>query len=123
MINGIEALAASCSRVLCENTRAATTSTQRERLRATSGTDSRLPIPISCAARYTAAPPSWIIATSKVTRVRSDGFSKMSAIVRPGSGVERSRALVRALSSDMSAKRRGRSSRARSRIERKCFTS
>ena len=88
-MTGTVAWAASCSSVRCENTRAATTSTHRERLRPTSGTDSRLPIPISWAARYTAAPPSCTIATSKVTRVRSEGFSKIRAMVRRGSGVRR----------------------------------
>ena len=33
------------------------------------------------------APPSWAIAASKLTRVRSDGFSKTRPSVRPASGV------------------------------------
>jgi hypothetical protein len=59
------------------------------------------------------------MATSKVTRVRSEGFSKINAIVRPGSGVTRSRAFCLALSSAVRAKSRGTSSRVRSRIDRK----
>src|SRR3990172_5149693 len=55
-------------------------STQRLKFRAMSGTDSRTPRPISWAVRYTAAPPSWTMPTSKVTRVRSEGFSKIRAI-------------------------------------------
>src|SRR5574341_35941 len=58
-------------------------STHRERLRATSGTLSRTPSWMSAGARFTAPPPSWRIPTSKVTRVRSDGFSKIMASVLP----------------------------------------
>ena len=54
-MTGTDEFAASCSRVRCENTRAATTSTQRE---VAGHVGYRLPlaIPISWAARYTAAP-------------------------------------------------------------------
>jgi len=84
-----------------------------------SGTDSRLPGPMSWAERYTAAPPSWTMATSKVTRVRSDGFSKMSARVRPASGVTRWPALSLALSSAVSLKMSSTCFLSRSRTETK----
>ncbi len=122
MITGTEAWAAISTSVAWANTRAAITSTHRDRLRATSGTDSRLPRPTSGAERYTAAPPSWIMPTSNVTRVRSDGFSNTSAMVRPVRGVMGFRAFCFALSSAVSANRvGGRPSRPRSLIERKCF--
>ena len=87
-MTGMLAWRARPSTVAWSYTRATIPSTQRERLRATSGTDSREPMPISLRERYTPRPPSWMIPTSKVTRVRSDGFSKMRASVRPASAVE-----------------------------------
>ena len=59
LMTGTVAQRASSSSVLWAKTRAAMPSTHRERLRAMSGTDSRLPGPMSWAERYTAAPPSW----------------------------------------------------------------
>ena len=51
LMTGTVAWRASSSRVRWAKTRAAMPSTQRERLRAMSGTDSRLPMPISWAER------------------------------------------------------------------------
>jgi hypothetical protein len=42
-------------------------------------TASRAPIWMSLCVRYTPYAPIWYSPTSKVTRVRSDGFSKISA--------------------------------------------
>ena len=59
--------------------------TQRDRLRATSAADSRVPIPTCSGRNRIACPPSWVMPASKVTWVRSDGFSKYIARVRPRS--------------------------------------
>ena len=102
-MTGTVAWRASVSMVSWAYTRAAIPSTQRERFRATSATASRVPRPISWPERYTARPPSWTIPTSKVTRVRSEGFSKISATVRPASGVPRRPTFHRCLRSAASA--------------------
>src|SRR5512137_1623183 len=62
--------------------------TIRSRFLATSYTDSRLPRLISAGDRYNEKPPSWWMPTSKVTRVRSDGFSKSIASAWPASDSE-----------------------------------
>src|SRR5580704_8634656 len=59
--------------------------TQRSRLRATSAMDSRAPSEAEAWvwSRKTTEPPMLWMPTSKVTRVRRDGFSKMSAMNLP----------------------------------------
>ena len=42
----------------------------------------------------TTSPPSWRMPTSKETRVRVDGFSKIMASVLPASGLSRPAALL-----------------------------
>ena len=64
---------------------AITASTQRDRLRATSFTASRLPSPTSPGPRYRALPPNWVMPNSNVTRVRRLGFSKIIASDFPSS--------------------------------------
>ena len=49
--------------------------------------------------RNSALPPRWVMPASKLTRVRSDGFSKSMAITRPGSSGSR-QPLGRTSSSD-----------------------
>src|SRR3989442_2175042 len=65
--------------------RAMMRSPQRSRLRAMSPADSRSPSRMSPGAKWMAAPPSCTMPTSKVTRVRRLGFSKIMASVRPAS--------------------------------------
>jgi len=67
-------------------------------------------------------PLAAMVAAALYALVRSEGFSKMRAIVRPASGVTRSRAFCLALRSAISANTRGTSLRSRSRIDRKWFT-
>ena len=43
---------------------------------------------ISVPVSTTTSPPSWRMPTSNETRVRVDGFSKISARVRPASGFD-----------------------------------
>src|ERR1700722_14230362 len=66
-------------------TRATIPWTQRSRLRATSAMDSRAPSEAEACvwSRKTTEPPMLWMPTSKVTRVRSEGFSKMSAMNLP----------------------------------------
>ncbi len=59
------------------NVRATMPLTQRSRLRATSSSGSRAPMGPSAA---TQSPPSCLMASSKVRRVRREGFSKRRAI-------------------------------------------
>ena len=63
----------------CANTRATIPCTQRSRFLAMSRTDSRSPRCVSVWSRNIAVPPRLAMPTSKVTRVRSEGFSKISA--------------------------------------------
>ena len=77
LITGTSAAAASARIVSCSRVRASITSHMRERTRAVSATDSRPPRWISPGFRYRAWPPSFAIATSKETRVRVDGSSKI----------------------------------------------
>ena len=70
----------------------------------------------------TARPPSWTIPTSNVTRVRSEGFSKMRARVRPSRAVECRPRLSRCFSSLAVRKRRSTSSRVRSLDDSRCLT-
>ena len=49
------------------------------------------PICMSCADIISGVPPSWLIPTSKDTRVRVDGFSKIIATDFPASGFGPSR--------------------------------
>ena len=65
-----------------------TTSAYSPRTRAKSATLSRLPNPASLP-RKIELPPRWAMPASKLTRVRSDGFSKIKAITRPGSSGSR----------------------------------
>ena len=61
-------------------------STKRESTRAVSASVSPRPSCISCAVSVIASPPSWRMATSKETRVRVEGLSKIIASVLPASG-------------------------------------
>ena len=79
-MTGIPAYWASSKTAWWSKVRAMMPSTQRPRLRATSGTVSRTP---NLPSRYTAWPPSWVMPASKVTRVRSEGFSNSIASVCP----------------------------------------
>src|ERR1700735_4201389 len=79
----MDAFSARASIDSCVNVRATIPCTQRSRFFATSGMDSRWPSFDSVWSRNTEAPPRLEIPTSKVTRVRSDGFSKISARKRP----------------------------------------
>ena len=73
--------------------RATIASTQRERLRATSRRRLARADP-DCSGRSRIAwPPSWVMPASKVTWVRSEGFSKYIASVRPRSVCGRSPSL------------------------------
>ena len=74
-MTGIVAERASSSTVACEKVRAASTSTYWLKTRAKSTTLSRTPRPTSLPCRKMAFPPRRAIAASKLTRVRSDGFS------------------------------------------------
>src|SRR5262245_43500258 len=123
LMTGTLAWRASPVIVACEFTRAMMPSTHRERLRATSGTDSRVPSPISRPTRWTARPPSWMMPTSKVTRVRSEAFSKISAKVLPASSDSRRSALRRCFRSAARANNSSAASRVRSAADRKCRTS
>src|SRR6202789_332499 len=79
---------ANSATVECEKTRAAIPCTQRSRLRATSFSGSRTPMGPS---QNTEVPPICRMASSKVSRVRSEGFSKSSAIDLPASASAKSR--------------------------------
>ena len=104
------AAVANSSRTCCANVRMTTASTQRSRLRATSAADSRPPSATSEGIRI-GSPPSSRTATSKVTRVRSDGLSKSSATCRPDSGVStRRRPAARACLSRAASARQAASS-------------
>ena len=85
------AAAANSSSVRWAKVRITTACTQRSRLRATSATGSRPPSATS-AGSVSTSPPSSRTATSKVTRVRSDGLSNSSATCRPASARRRRRA-------------------------------
>ena len=122
LITGTVAWRARPSTVSCKYTRAAIPSTQSERLRAASGTDSRVPSPISGPERCTARPPNWTTPTSNVTRVLSDGFSKINASVRPLSGAPRRPAFQPCLSAAATSNRCCARSRLRSAAERKWLT-
>src|SRR5262245_43089876 len=123
LMTGTLAWRASPVIVACEFTRAMMPSTHRERLRATSGTDSRVPSPISRPTRWTARPPSWMMPTSKVTRVRSEALSKISAKVLPASGDSRRPAFRRCFRSAARANSSSAASRVKSAADRKCRTS
>src|ERR1039458_1002383 len=73
LITGTQDHCASASTVLCANTRATIPLTQRSRFRATSFSGSRTPMGPS---QNTDAPPICEMASSNVSLVRSDGFSK-----------------------------------------------
>src|SRR3546814_179356 len=62
-------------------------STERDSTRAVSATVSPRPSWVPEGSSTTAWPPSWVAATSKETRVRVDGFSKIIASVLPASGL------------------------------------
>ena len=83
LMTGIVACRASSSTVAWEKVRTARASTYWLITRAKSATLSRTPRPTSLSRRKIALPPSWAIAASKLTRVRSDGFSKIRPSVRP----------------------------------------
>ena len=68
--------------VACEKTRATMPLTQRSRLRATSLSGSRTPTGPSIKSE---SPPNCLMASSKVRRVRSEGFSKSRAMDLPSS--------------------------------------
>ena len=63
--------------------RTTTTSAYSPSTRAKSAMLSRLPKPTSLP-RNIELPPRWAMPASKLTRVRSDGFSNSRAIIRPG---------------------------------------
>src|SRR5487761_1695811 len=86
-MTGIEAFSASSFNTLCSNTRATIPCTQRSRFLATSLTVSRSPRRDCVWSRNTAPPPMLAMPTSNVTRVRSDGFSKIIARKRPASAL------------------------------------
>src|SRR2546425_5071618 len=85
LMTGTRAPAARSTTLWWRNVRAMTRSTHRSRFRAMSRADSRAPRRMSPGARWMAAPPSCTMPTSKVTRVRRLGFSKIMASVRPAS--------------------------------------
>ena len=84
-MTGMVAERASSSTVACEKVRAAKTSTYWLKTLAKSATLSRIPSPTSLPLRKMAFPLSRAIAASKLTRVRSEGFSKSSPRFRPES--------------------------------------
>ena len=69
-------------------------STKRLSTLATSCTDSRVPMPISLSVMNSELPPSWRMATSKLTRVRRLGLAKTQASTPVGMAV-RQRVLAR----------------------------
>ena len=71
------------------STRTTITSTISLSTRAKSAMLSRLPKPTSSPS-IRLLPPRWVMPASKLTRVRSDGFSNNSASTRPGSSGSRS---------------------------------
>ena len=83
----------------CEKVRMTRTSEYELSTRATSGSDSRPLRPASCVVRNTLPPPSWIAAASKLFRVRSDGFSKISVSTRPCKRAGRSPRFIRSFRS------------------------
>ena len=83
LMTGIVAERASSSTVACEKVRTARASTYWLKTRAKSTTLSRTPSPTSSPRRKIALPPRRAIAASKLTRVRSEGFSKSRPSVRP----------------------------------------
>src|SRR3989454_447782 len=85
LMTGTRAPAARSTTLWWRKVRAMTRSTHRSRLRAMSPADSRSPRRMSPGAKWMAAPPSCTMPTSKVTRVRRLGFSKIMASVRPAS--------------------------------------
>src|ERR1051326_769955 len=91
-------------------------STQSERLRAMSGIDSRSPSRPLSVPSITGQPPSFRTATSNVTRVRREGFSKMRTTFWPlnAGGMNDERSSLPRFSSA------SRSRRVRSSIARKC---
>ena len=70
-------------------------STKRDSTRAVSAMDSPRPSCISRPVRTIGSPPIWRMATSKDTRVRVDGLSKIIARGRPASGLSRAGAPLR----------------------------
>ncbi len=81
---GTVAFAASSSTRLCLNVRIMIASTYRDSTCPTSFGASRLSSPISRSVMKRLVPPSWRIATSKLSRVRRLGLWKMQASTRPG---------------------------------------
>ena len=86
LITGTVAYAANSCSFDTLSVRSMIASTYRDSTRAVSAGVSPRLLCISCALSTTTSPPSWRMPTSNETRVRVDGFSKITARVLPASG-------------------------------------
>ena len=86
LITGTVALSANSCSVVSSKVRIMTASTKRDSTRAVSAMVSPWPSCISPPESTSVSPPICRTPTSKLTRVRVEGFSKISATTRPASG-------------------------------------